>query len=224
MDLVMTADPAEVGADAERPAEIGIVDYGICNVGSVRNMLRRSGFLGTCSTDPSELERFDKLILPGIGFFKTGMQNLEDGGWVEPIRRFAASGKPILGICLGMQLLAKHSEEGDYAGLGLLDMTVKAFDRARLSPTQPVPHMGWSTVDAADHSLARSARAEPQRFYFVHSLHVVAEPGAVDPIFWCTYGYPFIAGCGRGNVMGVQFHPEKSHVFGAELLANFAGM
>ncbi len=203
---------------------VGIIDYGICNVGSVRNMLRRSGILATCISSPNDIERFDRIILPGVGHFRAGMANLEKGGWIEPIRHVALTErKPVLGICLGMQLLAHYSEEGDCEGLGLLDMEVRHFDRARLDAALPVPHMGWSEVDAdKSHPLTQSEQTENQRFYFVHSLHVVLRSDAVQPLFWCNYGYPFVAGCARDNVMGVQFHPEKSHMFGVELLTNFA--
>jgi imidazole glycerol-phosphate synthase subunit HisH len=222
---MMMVERSSLVQDGDREEQVAIIDYGICNVGSVRNILRRSGVLATCIDDPAELAHYGRMILPGIGFFRTGMQNLERGGWIEPIQHFALEQrKPVLGICLGMQLLARHSEEGDYAGLGLLDMRVQAFDKQRLGAGLPVPHMGWSPVDAEEHPLSRTSGLQPQRFYFVHGLHVVAEPGAVDPIFWCNYGYPFLAACGRDNIMGVQFHPEKSHAFGAELLSNFARM
>lgn len=203
---------------------IGIVDYGICNVGSVRNMLRRSGALATCISSPDELDQFDRIILPGVGHFRAGMANLANGGWIDPIRHHAlVERKPVLGICLGMQLLAHHSEEGDCEGLGLLDMDVKHFDRSRLSADLPIPHMGWSEVDAVGaHPLTQSEQAEKQRFYFVHSLHVSLRGDSVQPLFWCNYGYPFVAGCARDNIMGMQFHPEKSHMFGVELLTNFA--
>ena len=211
-------------ADEMTANHVGIIDYGICNVGSVRNMLRRSGILATCISSPDDLERFDRIILPGVGHFRAGMANLEKGGWIKPIRHVALTErKPVLGICLGMQLLAHHSEEGDCDGLGLLDMEVRHFDRARLDAALPVPHMGWSEVDAdKSHPLTQSEQTENQRFYFVHSLHVVPRSDAVQPLFWCNYGYPFVAGCARDNVMGVQFHPEKSHMFGVELLTNFA--
>lgn len=205
-------------------SHIGIVDYGICNVGSVRNMLRRSGILATCISSPDELDSVDRIILPGVGHFSAGMANLEKGGWIEPIRHSAlVDRKPILGICLGMQLLAHHSEEGDCAGLGLLDMDVKHFDRARLPADLPIPHMGWTQVEVGDaHPLTETQQSEKQRFYFVHSLHVVPRSDEVRPLFWCTYGYPFVAGCAKDNIMGMQFHPEKSHMFGVELLTNFA--
>lgn len=231
--------PAQTGCTTQQPendavsdgspktgstAHIGIIDYGICNVGSVRNILRRSGVLATVATSPDELDAFDRIILPGVGHFKAGMANLEAGGWVDAVRHWAVvERKPILGICLGMQLLGNHSEEGDCAGLGLLDMDVVHFDRARLADNLPVPHMGWSEVDVAEaHELTATTQNEKQRFYFVHSLHVVPRNDTVKPLFWCTYGYPFVAGCARDNVMGMQFHPEKSHMFGVELLTNFA--
>lgn len=211
------------GADIKH---VGIVDYGICNVGSVRNMLRRSGVLATIVNTPDALSDYDRIILPGVGHFKAGMENLRNGGWVEAIRHAAVEQKkPLLGICLGLQLLANHSEEGDCEGLGLLDMNVVHFDRQRLHESIVIPHMGWSEVDqACDHQLVYSSQNEKQRFYFVHSLHVSLQNDTVQPLFWCNYGYPFVAGCVRENIMGVQFHPEKSHQFGIELLTNFANI
>lgn len=209
----------------DRVAEqIGIIDYGICNVGSVRNMFRRSGILADCITSPDQIEKCDRILLPGVGHFRAGMENLREGGWVEPLRHAAIEQKkPLLGICLGLQLLAHYSEEGDCEGLGLLDIDVKRFDRSRLGSGLPIPHMGWSEVEAdRQHTLTQSDLAEKQRFYFVHSLHVVPRTDAVRPLFWCTYGYPFVAGCATNNIMGVQFHPEKSHMFGVEVLTNFA--
>lgn len=221
----LTVDDQALFSDDEL-THVGIVDYGICNVGSVRNMLRRSGVLATTVNSPDALEDYDRIILPGVGHFKAGMENLRNGGWVDAIRHAATvQHKPLLGICLGMQLLAHHSEEGDCEGLGLLDMDVVHFDRSRLNSSLVIPHMGWSEVDqACDHSLVASAQIENQRFYFVHSLHVVPRSDTVQPLFWCNYGYPFVAGCARENIMGVQFHPEKSHMFGVELLTNFANI
>lgn len=205
---------------------IGIIDYGICNVGSVRNMFRRSGILASCISSPDELEQCNRILLPGVGHFRAGMANLKKGGWIDPLRRAALEQKkPVLGICLGLQLLAHHSQEGDCEGLGLLDMDVKQFDRAALADGLSIPHMGWSEVKAdLNHPLARSELTETQRFYFVHSLHVVPRSESVMPIFWCNYGYPFVAGCATDNIMGVQFHPEKSHMFGVEVLTNFANI
>lgn len=216
---------AEVAASPPRN-HVGIVDYGICNVGSVRNMLRRSGVLASLATHPDELVEFDRIILPGVGHFNAGMRNLRERGWIEPLRDFAmAQRKPVLGICLGMQLLAHHSEEGDCEGLGFLDMNVRHFNKERMPADMPVPHMGWSDVEFGSASkLTASSLPEKQRFYFVHSLHVVPRSEAVEALLWCNYGYPFVAAVAKDNVMGVQFHPEKSHMFGVEILTNFAGI
>ena len=224
MNAVATIDVIERSVVDRSAAHVGIVDYGICNVGSVRNMLRRSGVLATCINSPDQLSQCDRIILPGVGHFRAGMANLSNGGWIEPLKHWAlAEKKPLLGICMGMQLLACHSEEGDCEGLGLLNMDVIYFDRGRVRAPLPFPHMGWSNVDpVVAHPLTESALTENPRFYFVHSLHVVPRDDSVTPIFWCNYGYSFVAGCARDNIMGVQFHPEKSHLFGIELLTNFA--
>jgi glutamine amidotransferase len=155
--------------------------------------------------------------LPGVGHYTEGARRLSEGGWRAPIAEFAASGKPLLGICLGMQLLGEGSAEGDGEGLGLLPFRL---ERLPAAPGTPVPHMGWNTVAAAGAGSPLLESEEEARFYFVHSYAVRADSALAQGT--TDYGTPFASVVGRGNVHGVQFHPEKSHRFGMTLLRNFA--
>lgn len=198
----------------------GIIDYGLGNVGSVRNILQRSGCRAVLLSDPSKLPEVDRVILPGIGHFANGMELLSAGGWVEPIRSIAQY-KPLLGICLGMQLLTQRSEEGDCEGLGLVNARVRAFDTSRMASKLPLPHIGWAAVDAdKDFCLFQNIDGKP-RFYFVHTYHVDLGDTVADATGQTDYGYGFVSAFRFGNVFGVQFHPEKSHMFGSTLLRNF---
>lgn len=201
---------------------ITIVDYDAGNIRSVENMLAALGIKSRISSDPSEIRRAEKLILPGVGHFDHGMGVLHERGLVEALnRRVMEERAPILGICLGAQLLTRGSEEGNRPGLGWIAGETRAFDRARMDRPLPVPHMGWSDCWVANPNPLTEQSPADMRFYFVHSFHlVVDEPG--DAIIDAHYGYDFVAAIGRGNVMGVQFHPEKSHRFGMDILRCFA--
>lgn len=197
------------------------MDYGVNNVGSVVNMLRRVGVALSVARAPEDVARASALVLPGIGSFDAGVHNLREAGLFEAIQeRVRAATVPILGICLGMQLLSGGSEEGRKEGLGL----VPGFAR-RLAPTNggarlKVPHMGWSETECLDEELF-GALGRSARFYYVHSYHVVCEDPA-DVAARCAYGAPFTAALRRGKVMGTQFHPEKSHRYGLAVLDAFA--
>lgn len=200
-----------------------IVDYGMGNVSAIKNMLSRIGISDVLiSADPRDCERADKIILPGVGAFDAAVRNLEERSLREPLVRAARQRRvPMLGICLGMQLLTESSEEGKLRGLGLIPAVVKRFDAALSGMRLPIPHMGWNEVNVVRrHSLFEDATSE-LRFYFVHSFHVVCRDRA-DVIGVTQHGYTFDAAIARDNVVGVQFHPEKSHQFGKHLLANFA--
>jgi imidazole glycerol-phosphate synthase subunit HisH len=199
---------------------ITIVDYGMGNLGSIRNMLKKIGAKSEITADPARIAAATKLVLPGVGAFDAGMDNLERSGLVPLLdERVRAAGVPVLGICLGMQLMTRSSSEGERRGLGWVDARTLRF--APADPTLKVPHMGWN--------VARPERADPlidelpaeARFYFVHSYYVVCEqPG--DVLLTTRHGREFHSGFRHGNVWGVQFHPEKSHRFGMHLLRNFA--
>ena len=199
---------------------IGILSYGIGNVGSIRNMLKKAGAASTIVETKEELSACDKLILPGVGAFDTGMDLLQKSGMRQALDAAVQSGKPLLGICLGMQMLGNASEEGKRPGLGYIPFQNIRF---RLDPAAfKVPHMGWNYVaitDTAD-PLVKELTGK-QRYYFVHSYHAQCEDEH-DALMLCDYGYPFTATVRRGNVWGTQFHPEKSHRFGMALLKNFA--
>jgi glutamine amidotransferase len=201
---------------------IVIVDYGVGNIGSVHNMLRKVGAKARFSGDAAEIRAADKLILPGVGHFGHGMGRLAATGLVPVLEEQVLSRKvPVLGICLGMQMMTRGSEESDTPGLGWVDAFTRRFQE---SPTLRVPHMGWNTVrPRPDARLFDAAAPEPERFYFVHSYQVQTA-AASDSAATCLYGNEFVAAFEVGNIFGVQFHPEKSHLFGMGLLRRFAAL
>ena len=195
---------------------IGIVDYGRGNLRSVEKALEKVGFEATIMASPTELNLVNGLILPGVGAFADAMQALRQGGWIEPLIRFARSGRPFLGICLGMQILFEVGEEhGEHAGLGLLAGRVVKFP-----PGRKVPHMGWNSLQLEQPSYLLEGIPNESYFYFVHSYY--AEPGEKrDVAATSDYGVVFPAVVGKDNVWGAQFHPEKSSPWGLKLLTNF---
>lgn len=200
-------------------AEVSIVNYGIGNTGSIVNMLRKLRVVADVVASPAALSGAKRLILPGIGAFDACMEALQRSALRDALLQFAATGRPLLGICVGMQLLTLGSEEGSLPGLGLINARTRRFAPI---PGLRIPHMGWDTVRwlLPEHPLA-SRLAEGSRFYFVHSFCVECE-SAANTLAVCSYGEQFAAAIAAGNVVGVQFHPEKSHRFGLQLLNNFA--
>jgi imidazole glycerol-phosphate synthase subunit HisH len=205
---------SNLGADL-----IVIVDHGMGNLGSVHNMLRKIGADGVRSADPETIRHADKLILAGIGAFDGAAERLAELGLVDLLNEMVLDRKvPVLGVCLGMQLMARSSEEGSQTGLGWLDADVQRFSFP--SGTHlPVPHMGWQVVEPTRPSPLFNCDGEV-RFYFSHAYHLVCHDPA-DVVATATYGYPFAAAVHRGNILGTQFHPEKSHVFGADVYRRF---
>jgi len=201
---------------------IVIVDYGVGNLGSIANMLKKVGAKALTSSDPDVLQQADKLILPGVGAFDHGMSKLNERGLVPLLNHLALEKKvPVLGLCLGMQLLTRKSEEGQLSGLGWVDAETVRFKFEAANAHLKIPHMGWNTVEARRaHPLFTELEAE-SRFYFAHSFHVVCHDEEAI-LAGTDYGYSFASIIGKGNIMGVQFHPEKSHKFGMKLLENFA--
>lgn len=201
-----------------------VVSFGMGNTGSVVNMLRRIGVDAVVSGDPAIVASADRLILPGVGAFDAAMRNLDTSGLRQALdQRVAADGVPVLGICLGMQLLAEHGDEGGVAGLAWLPGRVErlagvAPDGAQL----PLPHIGWSTLSVHRPSPLLAGLAAEDRFYFVHSFHHRAREEHL--VASASHGEPFAAVVSRGNIHGVQFHPEKSHRPGLRLLENFLGL
>jgi imidazole glycerol-phosphate synthase subunit HisH len=204
---------------------IVIVDYGMGNVGSIANMLRKIGAGVRVAAQPHDIETADKLILPGVGAFDAAMERINAGGLRTALeRRVLGDRVPLLGICLGMQLLTQASEEGELSGLGWIAARTLAL-RGRIDPQLKCPHMGWNLVTPHTPSpltAGFAALAEP-RFYFVHSYYVECDDSALGTLR-TTYGLTYAAALQCGNVYGVQFHPEKSHRFGMRLLENFAGL
>ncbi len=203
---------------------ITIVDYRMGNLGSIVNMLKRSGFAATVSSDVAEIESAEKLILPGVGAYDTGMNNLAELGLIEPLRRRVLDDrKPLLGICLGMELLFERSEEGQRPGLGWIRGACVRFRFDEREAKLKVPHMGWNVVRPTRTDDLFSDMAEDAAYYFVHSYHVVCDDPA-DAVGHTTHGAAFASAVQRGNIYGTQFHPEKSHTHGMRVLKNFAAL
>ena len=197
----------------------GIIDYGLGNLGSIYNMLDVIGEDSIITDNPKKLHECDRLILPGVGAFDAGMKNLEEKDLSNCLKKEVSEGKSILGICLGMQLLGRKSEEGSSLGLGFIPFdTVKfSFDKTL---KLKIPHMGWDIVTFTQENKLLSEIDGRQRYYFVHSYHAKCDSER-NVLMRCEYGYEFAASVVNENVYGVQFHPEKSHDFGMRLLKNF---
>lgn len=200
---------------------IAIVDYGMGNLGSIQNMFKRIGAAARVTGDPAVLADARKILLPGVGAFDSAMQRIADAGLREVLDRKALQERvPTLGICLGMQLLTRGSEEGQLPGLGWIAASTKRFPAiAGLK----VPHMGWNLVTPTQPSPLTDGLPAESRFYFVHSYYVQVDDPA-DSLLRTHYGIDFDAAVAHGNIYGAQFHPEKSHKFGMKLLANFASL
>ncbi len=208
---------------------IAIVDYSMGNVGSIQRMLKKVGADSALTSDPQELRAADKLILPGVGAFDAGMNRLNDSGLtdllnelelVNPVLQHVQNGRPLLGICLGMQLLLDSSEEGTTDGLGWVPGRVRRFDWPNESRSLKVPHMGWNLVRSSGESPLFRELDDRSRFYFVHSYFASPDEPA-SRAAEAHYGFDFCCAVQRDNIHGVQFHPEKSHRYGLKLLQNF---
>jgi glutamine amidotransferase len=198
-----------------------IIDYGLGNLGSMANMLKKIGVQAVVSSDPLVISKAEKLILPGVGSFDGGMKNLESRGLLQVLNKRVLEDKVlILGVCLGMQLLSNKSEEGQMTGLGWLDAKTIRFNFQDANVNLKIPHMGWNQLNIRQAHPLLADLENVNRFYFVHSYHVVCADQ--DNILATTsYGFDFTSAIVKGNIMGVQFHPEKSHKFGMRLLRNF---
>ena len=196
---------------------IGIIDYGLGNLMSVRNAFEHLGHEARLYTTPGEAADCDRLVLPGVGSFRAGMTALAARGWTDALPRLTAE-RPLLGICLGMQLLFDSGEEnGPSRGLGLIPGKV-----IRLAPAQPhkVPHVGWNALPQMRRHPVLDGIKPHVDFYFVHSYHCVPDQQD-DVVAVCDFGGPFVAVAARGNAVGMQFHPEKSQPGGMRILENF---
>lgn len=200
---------------------ITVVDYGMGNLGSVHNMLKRIGVAAIITGDAETVYRAEKILLPGVGAFDNAMLRINADGLREALERKAMVERvPVLGICLGMQLLTRSSEEGRLQGLGWIAATTKRFPAM---PGLKVPHMGWNVVVPTRESALTRGLPEESRFYFVHSYFVRVDDEQ-DSLLKTTYGITFDAAIQHNNIYGAQFHPEKSHKFGMQLLKNFAAL
>ena len=191
----------------------------IGNLAAVANMVRKCGGEAVITTAPQDLYRAQRIILAGVGTFDAGMRALEEGGWLKPLNDMAEQGQiHIHGICLGMQLMCRRSEEGVLPGLGWFNADVKRIIPP-VGSRLKVPHMGWNTLNFHNASALLVQTVDEQRFYFVHSYHVVCDD-SVDVVATTTYGVDLTAAISRGRMHGTQFHPEKSHRFGMALIRN----
>ena len=200
---------------------ITIVDYGMGNLGSIKNMFKRIGVSTVLAADLEAIEKSDKLVLPGVGNFDQAMKRINSSDLREILDRKALVERiPILGICLGMQLLTQSSEEGTLLGLGWIKAVTRRFPK---TSKLKVPHMGWNIVSPVRESPISKNLPDEIRFYFVHSFYVQVE-NEEDSILKAHYGINFDAAIQHGNIFGAQFHPEKSHKFGRQFLTNFANL
>lgn len=196
---------------------ITIVDYGMGNLGAIHNMIRKVGGTSIITDDPEKISNATKLILPGVGSYDEAIKNLRNKGFIELLNKKAEEGIPILGICLGCQLLTESSEEGQLPGLGWIKGNTVRFPNSNLK----VPHMGWNYIKTRKSQLLEGL-PEPSRFYFAHSYYIQCQEDSI--IAECDYGTVFAAGIQKGNIYGLQFHPEKSHNYGMIVMKNFVGL
>ena len=203
-----------------------IIDYGTGNLNSIKNMLKKAGYKDVViSGVPEDIERAEKLILPGVGAFDFGMDQLTNRPFYDLLNQKVLVDKvPILGICLGVQLFTESSEEGKMPGLGWIKGKTIRFRQDQMEGgSRKVPHMGWGEVNLRKASRLFEGMYDTPRFYFVHTYHVVCEDQE-DELVAGSYGYPFTAGVEFENIVGVQFHPEKSHKYGMKVLSNFVNL
>jgi glutamine amidotransferase len=204
---------------------IGIVDYKMGNLGSVFNAFVKVGAKAELVSDPDKLAEYDRVTLPGVGAFPDAMAHLHQSGMAEAIKTFADTGRPLMGTCLGMQLLFDESEEfGRHQGLGLIPGKVIAFDEQKFDHKLKVPHMGWNELflqERMEDGRSALLAGLPDEFYlyFVHSFHAVCDDKyAIGKTY---YGYEFVSAVQHENIYGIQPHPEKSHEHGLKIIENF---
>jgi imidazole glycerol-phosphate synthase subunit HisH len=204
---------------------ITIINYGIGNLTSVKNMLKKAGAEDVrISNSPEEIAAAVKLLLPGVGHFDYGIKKLHESGLIPLLEKRVLHDKvPILGICLGAQLMTNRSDEGLEPGLGWIDAETVKFDSVRMTGNYKIPHMGWNYVKLQKQNVLNFGLPEASRFYFVHSYHLKMN-NPQDEWLTAHYGYDFCAAYQKENIFACQFHPEKSHKFGMQLLKNFVAL
>ncbi len=199
---------------------IAVIDYNMGNLRSVENAFKKVGESVQIVSDPEKVKNFDKILLPGVGAFGDAMNHLEKSGMGDAVIEFAKSGKPLLGICLGMQLLFEKSYEfGEHKGLSLIEGEVVAFDKSRFKTPLKVPHMGWNELFVQKETPLFEGLPKAFYLYFVHSFHAVCDERYV--IGKSVYGYEFVSAVCKDNIFGIQPHPEKSHNNGLKIIRNF---
>jgi imidazole glycerol-phosphate synthase subunit HisH len=201
---------------------IAIIDYGVGNIRAFANIYKRLEVPLIFAKKVEDLKGATKLILPGVGAFDHAMSQLQKSGMKETLDDLVIEKKiPVLGICVGMQMLAATSDEGSLAGLGWIDASVKRFDEKVIQHTTHLPHMGWNDIEAVQENKLLEGLEKRAKFYFLHSYYFQCNEKD-DIIATSLYGIEFSCAVNRGNIYGVQFHPEKSHQFGIQLLDNFS--
>jgi len=203
---------------------ISIVDYGLGNIRAFLNVFKRLNIEARTAATPAELQGADKVILPGVGHFDHAMQRLEQSGMRPVLDELALERRvPVLGVCVGMQMLGTASEEGTLPGLGWIDAKVRHFGALAPSGELPLPHMGWNDVRPVAGNPLFAGLGSDARFYFLHSYYFDCTHQS-DRLADASYGGDFACAVNSGNIYGVQFHPEKSHSCGTRLLQNFADL
>lgn len=200
---------------------IGIVNYNMGNLASVSNAFTKLDIKTNIESNPDNIQKYDKLLLPGVGAFGDAMTHLKSNGMDQAIKDFASSGKPLLGICLGMQLLFQTSKEfGSHDGLGLIEGKIIKFDETRFDHHLKIPHMGWNEMFVQKNTPIFDGLPKDFYLYFVHSYHAICDDKYA--IGKTHYGYEFVSSVQKDNIFGIQPHPEKSHANGLKILENFA--
>lgn len=201
--------------------KIIVINLNLGNIGSILNMLKRIGIIATASSSQRDIELAEKLILPGVGSFDTGIKNIHNLGLLSVLNRQVIDKRvPVLGICLGMQLFTKKSEEGILPGLGWIQSETVRFEAVPgQTSSLKIPHMGWNTIKIVKNDPVFSNSHDEGRFYFVHSYHIKCPQNYI--LSTTFHGYEFPSAIRSDNIWGVQFHPEKSHKYGMGLLKNF---
>ncbi|TGN18281.1 imidazole glycerol phosphate synthase subunit HisH [Leptospira idonii] len=203
---------------------IGILDYGVGNLKAFANILKNLGFSYQVIKSQSEIESASKIILPGVGSFDSVMEKLENSNVLDSLSKAALVRKiPILGVCVGMQILADSSEEGKKRGLGWIHSKVKKFQFETISNRLTVPQIGWNNIKTKPASILFKGMEEDPHFYFLHSYYIECE-NSENEIASANYGIDFTCAVNQDNIFGTQFHPEKSHHNGVQLLKNFASI
>jgi glutamine amidotransferase len=201
---------------------IAIVDYGLGNIAAFASVYNKANIKVSVARAASDLKGASKLILPGVGHFDHAMRLLQQSGMRDALDQMVLRDKvPVIGVCVGMQILARSSEEGELPGLGWIDAEVRAFKSSDAARDMSVPHMGWNDVRPASTNRLFDELQDSARFYFLHSYYVNCDRQE-DVLATCNYGADFTCAVQSSNIYGVQFHPEKSHSFGNRLLVNFA--